>query len=57
MLTVGLKQFPYTRPWGESLRGFLVVTLENLGLGMVRALPGLFTVALIFLHHPLSRSG
>ena len=49
MLTIGLKQFPYTRPWGESLRGFLLATLENLGLGMARALPGLFTVALIFL--------
>ena len=49
VLTFGLRQFPYTRPWGESLRGFLVVTVENLGLGMVRALPGLFTVVLILL--------
>ena len=43
-----LRQFPYTRPWGESLRGFLLLTVQNLGLGMVEALPGLFTVALIF---------
>jgi small-conductance mechanosensitive channel len=48
-LTFVLRQFPYTRPWGESLRGFLLTTVSNLGLGMVRAVPGLFTVALIFL--------
>jgi small-conductance mechanosensitive channel len=48
-LTFVLRQFPYTRPWGESLRGFLVTTIANLGLGMLSALPGLFTVALILL--------
>ena len=48
-LTFVLRQFPYTRPWGESLRGFLVLTVENLGLGILNGLPGLFTVALIFL--------
>ena len=47
MLTFVLRQFPYTRPWGESLRGFLWLTVQNLGLGILRALPGLFTVALI----------
>jgi small-conductance mechanosensitive channel len=49
MLTFILRQFPYTRPWGESLRTFLVTTIANLGLGMLNALPDLFTVALIFL--------
>ena len=48
-LTFVFRQFPYTRPWGESLRGFLVTTVENLGLGMLQAVPGLFTVVLIFL--------
>jgi small-conductance mechanosensitive channel len=48
VLTFVLRQFPYTRPWGESLRGFLVLTVENLSLGMLKALPGLFTVGLIF---------
>ena len=48
MLTFILRQFPYTRPWGESLRTFLVTTIANLGLGMLNALPDLFTVALIF---------
>jgi small-conductance mechanosensitive channel len=47
LLTFVLRQFPYTRPWGESLRGFLVLTVENMGLGTAKALPGLFTVALI----------
>jgi small-conductance mechanosensitive channel len=46
-LTSVLRQFPYTRPWGEALRGFVLATLLTLGGGMVAALPGLFTVALI----------
>jgi small-conductance mechanosensitive channel len=46
-LTFVLRRFPYTRPWGESLRGFLVETVATLGLGMLRSLPGLFTVVLI----------
>lgn len=43
-----LGEFPYTRPWGESLSGFLLTTMESLALGAVNALPGLFTVLLIF---------
>jgi small-conductance mechanosensitive channel len=49
VLTFSLRQFPYTRPWGESLRGFLLATLQNLGLGVLHAMPGLFTVAIIVL--------
>jgi small-conductance mechanosensitive channel len=48
IITFVLERFPYTRPWGESLSGFLLATVENLGLGMVQAIPGLFTVVLIF---------
>jgi len=48
-LTFVLRQFPYTRPWGESLRAYLIATIENLALGVLKAIPGLFTVALIFL--------
>jgi small-conductance mechanosensitive channel len=44
-----LRQFPYTRPWGEALRGFVVATLASLGKGVLAAIPGLFTVALIVL--------
>ena len=48
-LTFVLRRFPYTRPWGESMRGFLFTTVEDLALGVVNAIPGLFTVALIVL--------
>jgi small-conductance mechanosensitive channel len=47
-LTFVLRRFPYTRPWGESLRGFLFATVANLGLGVVNAMPGIFTAAVIF---------
>jgi small-conductance mechanosensitive channel len=49
VLTFVLRRFPYTRPWGESMREFLLDTAQMLALGMVRALPGLFTVAIILL--------
>jgi small-conductance mechanosensitive channel len=48
-LTFVLRRFPYTRPWGESMRGFLFTTFEELALGIVNAIPGLFTVGLIVL--------
>jgi small-conductance mechanosensitive channel len=44
-----LRQFPYSRPWGESMRGFLLRTIFDLGLGIADAIPGLFTAAIIFL--------
>src|SRR4030095_15064220 len=46
-LTFVLRRFPSTRPWGESMRGFLLSALESLALGIAQAMPGLFTVALI----------
>jgi len=45
--TFVLRQFPYTRAWGESMSGFLLTTVQRLGLDAVRALPGLVTVAII----------
>jgi small-conductance mechanosensitive channel len=48
-LTFVLRRFPYTRPWGESMREYFFNTLTSLALGFAQALPGLFTVALIFL--------
>jgi small-conductance mechanosensitive channel len=49
--TIGfaLRQFPYTRPWGDSMRGFLIGTIVQIGLGIVNAIPGLFTVVVILL--------
>jgi small-conductance mechanosensitive channel len=46
-LTYVLLQFPYTRPWGEQLGGALLGLLSSIGLGIVKAIPGLFTVAII----------
>ena len=48
-LTFVLRRFPYTRPWGESMRAFLLDQLTGVGIAVLQALPGLFTVALIFL--------
>ena len=47
-LTFVLRRFPYTRPWGESLRAFLLDQLAGMGEAILQALPGLFTVVLIF---------
>jgi small-conductance mechanosensitive channel len=48
-LTFVLRQFPYTRPWGESLRSFLLNQLAFLGTQILRGIPDLFTVLLILL--------
>jgi len=42
-----LRRFPYTRPWGESLRALLVTQVSALGAALVNAAPGLFAVMLI----------
>jgi hypothetical protein len=46
-LTFVLNRFPYSRPWGEALRGFLLEQISQIGLGILAAIPGLFTVLLI----------
>ena len=48
-LTFTLRRFPYTRPWGESLRTFILDRLASVGLKSVGAVPDLFTVLLIVL--------
>ena len=48
-LTFVFKRFPYTRPWGVELGNFLFELVTDLALGAVTAIPGLFTVFLIFL--------
>jgi small-conductance mechanosensitive channel len=47
-LTFSLELFPYTRPWGEQLRGYLLGLLTSMLRAMVHALPGLLTVVIIF---------
>ncbi len=47
-LTFTLRLFPYTRPWGEQLRGYLEGLLGSMLQGIVHAVPGLVTVVVIF---------
>ena len=48
-LTYTLRLFPYTRPWGEQLSGWLVGMLGSMLHGITHAIPGLVTVLVIFL--------
>jgi len=48
-LTFVLKRFPFTYPLGLGLGKFLIELLTGLALGALGAIPGLFTVFLIFL--------
>ena len=47
-LALVLGFFPYTRPWGETLLGSLLDALGGFGMGILRALPDLLYVLLIF---------
>jgi len=47
-LTFSLELFPYTRPWGEHMRGWLLRKLGAMVDAVLQALPGLFTVAINF---------
>jgi small-conductance mechanosensitive channel len=44
-----LVQFPYSRPWGVTLREDLIGELGRLGAAALGEMPGLFTVLVIFL--------
>jgi small-conductance mechanosensitive channel len=46
-LTFVLRRFPYTRPWGESLRARLLARLAEVGSAVLGALPGLLTILVI----------
>jgi small-conductance mechanosensitive channel len=43
-----LQRFPYTRPWGEALRDNLLAALGGFGASLLKAIPGLLFVVLIF---------
>lgn len=47
-LTLVLLSFPYTEPWGQQLGKFLFELFGRLGVGLLHATPGLFTVVVIF---------
>jgi small-conductance mechanosensitive channel len=42
-----LRQFPFTRPWGEILSSFLFDFVAEVGSTIVRAVPGLLTALVI----------
>ena len=48
-LSISLAQFPYTRPWGEGLNGFLLGTAAGFRSAIVHAIPDLLTAIVIFM--------
>lgn len=46
-LTIVMRRFPYTRPWGESLRGVLFAAAASFARAVVDALPNLLIVLAI----------
>lgn len=47
-LSVMMSLFPFTRPWGEHLNGYLFSVLLTMGSGILKAIPDLFVACLIF---------
>lgn len=47
-LTFVLHQFPYSQPWGENLKVFLVELFYDFTHGIIQAIPDIFTVLVIF---------
>jgi small-conductance mechanosensitive channel len=43
-----LNRFPFTRPWGEQLNGFLLDTVTGILTAVAEALPSLLVVVVIF---------
>lgn len=43
-----LRQFPYTRPWGEELTRYLLSVADRIGRGVFGALPDLLIAVVIF---------
>ena len=46
-LSLVLRQFPYSRPWGETLREHLLTMFAGIALAVARALPNLLIVLVI----------
>jgi len=47
-LTFIFGRFPFTRPWGDGLAHFMIGLLATFADGALQALPGFFTVLVIF---------
>ena len=48
-VTVSLRRFPYTEPWGRRAGSYILDSIETLGNSILDSLPGLMVVILIFL--------
>jgi small-conductance mechanosensitive channel len=48
-LAMLLHSFPYSRPWSAMLGSFLFGSIRDVAVGILRAMPGLFTALLILL--------
>jgi small-conductance mechanosensitive channel len=48
-LSLVLRQFAYTQPWGETLGGYVLAAATGLGNSFVAAIPSLATLVLIWL--------
>ena len=48
-VTLSLRRFPYTQPWGRQLGQYVFQLFQQLGSAAVHALPGIFAVIVIFL--------
>ena len=47
-LDFSFMQFPYTRPWGENLRDYMMAGISEIALTIVDFIPGLIIVVIIF---------
>ncbi len=47
-LGIIMSQFPFTRPWGEHLNGYLFGLVLMLGSAILKAIPDLFVACVIF---------
>ncbi len=47
-ITLSLRRFPYTEPWGKQAGSYVLNSLRDLATTVLNGLPGLLMVALIF---------
>jgi small-conductance mechanosensitive channel len=47
-ITISLRRFPYTEPWGQQAGSYVLNSLRELGSTILNELPGLLVVVLIF---------
>ena len=48
-VTLSLRRFPYTQPWGYQAGTYVIELLEQMATAAIHALPGILAVAVIFI--------